>query len=106
LRFVEGDHLHARPVRKLHQLGQQRLADLALELAEVVGDCDSVELPLDLAVDPIFEAAGMDQLAGALAVAGADEGVALCCLVAEAELARAGEGLTAHLMHVFVELQV
>lgn len=48
----------------------------------------------------------MHQLASALAIAGTDEGVAFCRLIAQTYFARACQCLRAHLVHVFVELQV
>ena len=60
LRFIEGDHLHCCPIFQLDQFGKEGLADLAFELAEIVGDGDAVELTFHLAVDPVLEAARVD----------------------------------------------
>jgi hypothetical protein len=51
-------------------LREGELADLALELGEVVGSSDALELLLHLAVYPRSQTTHMDQAAGALALAG------------------------------------
>ena len=65
------------PSGELDHLGEEGLADLALEFGEVVGDCDVVELSLHFAVDPVLEAADVNQLASSLAFAGTDQRVLL-----------------------------
>jgi hypothetical protein len=77
LRFIKGDHFHAGSILQLHQLWKEGLADFALKLAEVVGDCDAVEFPLHLAVDPVLEAARVHEFASALTVAGTNQRISL-----------------------------
>lgn len=72
LRFIESDHLNSCSVFQLDHFGEQGLADLAFELAEVVRDCDPVELALHLTIDPILQASRVHELACALTVAWAD----------------------------------
>lgn len=104
--LVEGDHLELLASGELDHLGEEGLADLALEFGEVVGDCDVVELSLHLAVYPVLQAADVHQLAGSLALAGTDQRVLLARLLAQADLAGPHEGLAPHLMDVLVELEV
>ena len=105
-RLVEGDHLKLLAGCEFDHLGEESLADLALEFGEVIGDCDVVELSLDLAVYPVLQAAHVNELAGAFAFAGTDQGVLLARLLTEADLAGPRECLSPHLMDVLIELQV
>ena len=61
-------HLHVF-VLEAHDLGEGVFANLALELGEVVGCCDPLQLLLHLAVYPSLQATHMDGPAAALAVA-------------------------------------
>ena len=72
---------------EFNHLGEESLADLALEFGEVVGDCDVVELTLHLAVDPVLQAAHVNQLASALAFTRTDQRVGFAGLLAQADLA-------------------
>lgn len=88
--FIEGDHLDSCSILQLYQFGKEGLADLALELAEVVGDCDAVQLSFYFTIYPIFETSSMDQLTGTLAIAGTDQWVTFHRLITETDLAGAG----------------
>lgn len=68
-------------------MGEGKLTDLTLELSKVVGHSYAFEFLLDLAVYPGFEAPHMNSSTATLAVAGGDQGIVLCLLIAEADLA-------------------
>lgn len=75
--LVEGDHLKLLTSCELNHLGEEGLADLALEFGEVIGDSNVVELSLDFAVYPVLETANMNQLASSFAFAGTDQRILL-----------------------------
>lgn len=106
LRFIEGDHLDSCSILQFDQFGEEGLADLAFELAEVVGDCNAVQLSFYFAIYPIFEAAGMDQLTGSLAIARTYQWVTLCRLITETDLAGACQSLCSYFMDIFIQFQM
>ena len=69
-------------------LGEGHLADLALELGEVVAVDDALRFLQNFALDPLLEAEQVDQFARALALARGEQKVVLSLLVAQAHLAR------------------
>lgn len=92
LRFLDRDHLDLLALEQ-DGLGEGLLADLALELGEVVGCGDAVDLLLDLAVDPHLEAVHVDQLTRPLALAGREQHIIRGGLVGQTNLAAASQPL-------------
>lgn len=79
--FADGHHFHVL-VFKPNQLREGELADLALELSEVVRGCDSLQFLLDLAVDPGLETADVDESACSLALARRNQRISFCLFIA------------------------
>jgi hypothetical protein len=97
--LVDGDHLHrVAGFRPGDHARERLLADLALELGEVVGHHHARHLLLHLAVDPHLQAQHVHALAGTLALARRNQEVVRRAVVAQAELAAPADRL-ARLVH-------
>lgn len=62
LRFVDGDHVEGLASDHGDCFGERSLANLTLELGEVVRNDDIVEFLLHFAIDPVPQASHMDEL--------------------------------------------
>lgn len=87
LRLVECDHVHLHSILELDHLREEGFAYFTLKLGEVIRHCDSVELSFDLAVNPILEAARVNQFTGPLAFAWTYQRICCCSLIAKADFA-------------------
>jgi hypothetical protein len=88
--LLDGDHLHGEvALLPSDHAREGLLADLALELGEVVRHHHARHLLLHLAVDPHLQAQHVHALAGTLALAGRDQEVVRSAVVTEAKLAAA-----------------
>lgn len=87
LGLFDGQQLDGPVVRRLDDDWQLRLADLALELLEVVVERAADHLLLDLDADPLQQALQVHRPAGARAPAGIEQEVVLLLRLLQADLA-------------------
>ena len=103
--LFEGDQLHLGPFF-LNGFGKQSLADLTLKFGEVVRNGDAIEIFLDFAVDPVFEAVHVHQFAAAFAGTRVDQWIGFGRLITKADLASAFKNLGCNFVDIFVELEM
>lgn len=83
-----GDSHHFDVFRsKADDLWEGELANFALELSEIVRDSNSLEILLDLAIDPSPETSNMNESATSFAITRRNQGVVLAFIINEAHLA-------------------
>lgn len=89
LGFFDGQQLNGLVVRRFDDNWQFGLADLALELLEVVVERASDDFLLDLDADPLQQAFQVHRPAGARALAGIEQEIVLLFGLLQADLAGA-----------------
>lgn len=91
--FFNSDHVNNCLVWHSYCFGESCFADFAFKLREVVTNHNIIQLFLDLAVDPVLQAADMNELTRSFALAGVYQWVLFSALIAETDLTRSYQRL-------------